>query len=1121
MVLLFSVIGLIFGAIIDGWAGAFLFGIVGLCIGAGINAVSKAPPVSHQETQAQKQEPAKAGTSTPRYVGQEAELQDPAALRAHLWMLTQDVTRLKIEVRQLRNQLAGTQDSAPITSLAADIVKPPQEKSVALPAAEIPLPSPTVPVQQPVVATEKTVSQDAKVVWTGAAVSRPSPSPAPKKLVEEPSILSRLLSGNLVAKAGVIILFFGVGFLLKFAYDQGLMPPGFRVLAILVVATAMFFTGLRLQPTRRMYGLILQGGASGLAYLDAFFALKSYGFISPVTGFVIFTVLGISTVFAAVRQNAMVLAVLGIAGAFMAPILASSGQGGHLLLFSYYLLLNLFILGVSWFKSWRELNLTGFLFTFAVSLFWGMHHYQPELFGSVEPFVLAFFAIYIVIPVLFATRQPPELKGLVDGTLVFGVPAAVAVMQAGLVRDMEYGLAWSAAGASILYALLALGMRGRERMKLLSETYIALAVGLATMAVFFGFDAYPTFAIWTLEGAAILWVGLRQDRPMARVSSLLVQFAGAILFLVGYADFDRANPFFNDAVYGCLFITIAGIFSAQLLRRYAERLKGWESGFSTLMLWWAASWWSIGGLDVLYQSVTEGVFPAGVVIFFAVSLLTTEFVGTQMKWAALRRIGMLLPLILLLAIALKAQVTANPLSDFGLIAWPAGFASAFFIIYRQERDGISSSGGIAYTLNWMLLVGIASWEAAWLFIHGDYFYCMLLALTGHVAAYLRFTLRERNAKKTFHASSAALLWSGIIWYSAAYGMAESHWAGGALVAAMLVVVALTVLAYELAGSFLHWEALRQGTIIAWLVMPFGLLVQMESVDHPLAEWGWLAWPLILGVAMWILHRQESARKVGSANLIRGEGLWLVVLLTTIELLWWTCDIPFGLAWHTAAYCLPSVLALLLIPSMKEYWPVRGKEHLYRNLLLWPLYFFVTGWFFYANVRSPGSMAPFGYLPLLNPLDITVGLVLFAIGSYGRWQEKTAASHPEVIDRIVAISGFIWINAIALRTIHFWADVPYHLDDLMASVLVQATFSLLWAGTAMLLMIAAHQKESRMLWGVGAFLLSVVVLKLFLVDLDNSGTVARIVSFLGVGTLLLTIGYLTPVPPGTQESDGKD
>ena len=57
---------------------------------------------------------------------------------------------------------------------------------------------------------------------------------------------------------------------------------------------------------------------------------------------------------------------------------------------------------------------------------------------------------------------------------------------------------------------------------------------------------------------------------------------------------------------------------------------------------------------------------------------------------------------------------------------------------------------------------------------------------------------------------------------------------------------------------------------------------------------------------------------------------------------------------------------------------------------------------------------------------------------------------------------------------------------------------------------------RPLWIAGAALMGVVVVKLFLVDLSNIGGVERIVSFIGVGLLMLLIGYVSPVPPRMQE-----
>lgn len=58
---------------------------------------------------------------------------------------------------------------------------------------------------------------------------------------------------------------------------------------------------------------------------------------------------------------------------------------------------------------------------------------------------------------------------------------------------------------------------------------------------------------------------------------------------------------------------------------------------------------------------------------------------------------------------------------------------------------------------------------------------------------------------------------------------------------------------------------------------------------------------------------------------------------------------------------------------------------------------------------------------------------------------------------------------------------------------------------------ASRQGLRGPWIGGATLLGLVVVKLFVADLSRTGTVARIVSFVGVGLLLLVIGYLAPPP----------
>ncbi|TXH38439.1 MAG: DUF2339 domain-containing protein, partial [Burkholderiaceae bacterium] len=66
--------------------------------------------------------------------------------------------------------------------------------------------------------------------------------------------------------------------------------------------------------------------------------------------------------------------------------------------------------------------------------------------------------------------------------------------------------------------------------------------------------------------------------------------------------------------------------------------------------------------------------------------------------------------------------------------------------------------------------------------------------------------------------------------------------------------------------------------------------------------------------------------------------------------------------------------------------------------------------------------------------------------------------------------------------------------------------------AAVLRVLGHRRQQREIWLGGAALLAMVLLKLLLVDLSNVTALARVVSFMGAGGLLLLIGYLAPLPP---------
>ena len=97
--------------------------------------------------------------------------------------------------------------------------------------------------------------------------SREGPStPAttqPDLLTDNP-VTRWLFGGNTLVRIGVIVLFFGVAFLLKYAAERDIVPIELRLAAVAVGAIALLIFGWRLRERRSGYALVLQGGGIGL-----------------------------------------------------------------------------------------------------------------------------------------------------------------------------------------------------------------------------------------------------------------------------------------------------------------------------------------------------------------------------------------------------------------------------------------------------------------------------------------------------------------------------------------------------------------------------------------------------------------------------------------------------------------------------------------------------------------------------------------------------------------------------------------------------------------------------------------------------------------------------------------
>lgn len=345
--------------------------------------------------------------------------------------------QLEHEVATLRSQLDAAGGAHPVGKTANIGTETPENEVIAAAAPPLPeassaldeahqIPAASKPApHQRAAATIDTemafTAADAQVVSpdSGQRLATPPQSPGnhPVSGEEERSfdldpIYRRcrdwLFGGNTLVRVGLLVLFFGLAFLARYAIEHTTLSPALRLSGIALFGLVLGTIGWRLRERRRGYALSLQGGAIAILYLSAFAALRLYALLPASTAFALMLVMVMVAAILAVRQDAAALAVIATAGGFAAPILASTGTGSHVQLFTYYALLNTGILALAWLKAWRGLNLTGFVFTFAIGLSWGAQFYAPTHFSTTEPFLILFFLMYVAATVAYAWRQAPR-----------------------------------------------------------------------------------------------------------------------------------------------------------------------------------------------------------------------------------------------------------------------------------------------------------------------------------------------------------------------------------------------------------------------------------------------------------------------------------------------------------------------------------------------------------------------------------------------------------------------------------------------------------------------------------------------------------------------------------------
>lgn len=510
------------------------------------------------------------------------------------------------------------------------------------------------------------------------------------------SLLRWSIQGNPLAKLGILLLFLGLAFLLRYTVEHALFPLELRLIATAAGAIGLLGVGWRLRFKKPVYALILQGGALGALYLIVFGAFRLWQMLPLALTISLLILICAASVGLAILQKSLSLAMLASLGGYLTPLLISTGSSNHIALFSLYLLLSIGILAISVWQHWRELNLLGLLFTFGVGGFWGLNSYQTEHWLSSQLFLIANVLLFGVISVLLSLRAQKTNQALIDGVFLFAPPLIGFGMQYAITQHMAYGPAFSALGYGCFYLIFGWFTWHRYRLqgRLLALATLALGATFTTLAIPLAFSSRWTAMAWAVEGLGILWLGIsQQQRSMSYSGTALMTLA---LNSALWALIDGEQPASIVMIFSVL--SLCWLAGAWLWRGADNSVS--HGMLATSLVCWLAT------LISASQWALTHVFPTwfGTLTLIALSALLWRYLSQRLAWPELGLSPWLLWSAMLGMLAKQIEQQQIFAAGWQNLAWCVALPCALNLLYRDsERLPLRISQALHISLFWMIV----------------------------------------------------------------------------------------------------------------------------------------------------------------------------------------------------------------------------------------------------------------------------------------------------------------------------------------------------------------------------------------------------------------------------------
>lgn len=632
------------------------------------------------------------------------------------------------------------------------------------------------------------------------------PKLAENKLAAE--LMEARIGGTWLNRIGIVAFIFGLGFFLKYSFDNNWIGPTGRVIIGILAGLGLLAGGEKAQRSGlKIFAQGLTGGGVAALYFAIFAAFSLYHLLGQTAAFGIMILITSTAVLLAVRYDSYAIAVLGIIGGFLTPFILSTGVPNQVGLFSYIALLDCGILALAYFKKWRSINVISFVLTLIIIVIWMVSPYSNEAIWTNQVFYTIFFAIFACLAIFYNVVH--RIKTQSDDLALIIANASVFFLMSYQNLSPQYDpyigfLPFTMALIYFTIGYLAWLRNKQDRFLVLSLWGISVIFLTVTMPLQLH-GKWITIA-WAVEAVTLMGLGCYSKSRSTRISALGVMGIALYRLLFDsrvYLDtfyYPSIKPFWPLANLHMLPFAacIAGVFAISYLyycNRQAVRddEKAWWQGFLVLGTVLTAGYFS---LETIYfcgrwgSSIFGTNFPVEEASALAVAVIWF-LNGAVLAWLAFRNTSLGSQVVGAVSIVFGIMLVYGPGADMyfksDLAYWPlvswhsiayfAGIAAALYFARKSLRPGGQTVLGAAVPVVASVLANLMAMAYLSLEVFGFY------------------NCWGENLGLGFNTDNAIQMTLSVIWTLYAIGLMASGfiWKNRPLRLMAIVIFAVTIL----------------------------------------------------------------------------------------------------------------------------------------------------------------------------------------------------------------------------------------------------------------------------------------------------------------------------------------